>query len=121
MVGCDSCCSGPGQCASSQEVFMSRVAPPEAETPSPSNSAASAERTARARRSPRSFEGRLLRRMLQRINNPPITIVLWNGDEVAPENGESVATVTVRDRRTALRIAADPTFQFGEAYSEGRI
>ena len=100
---------------------MSRVAPPEAETPPPANSDRVAERTARASRPPRSFEGRLLRRMLQRINNPPITIVLWNGDEVPPESGESVATATIRDRRTALRIAADPTFQFGDAYAEGRV
>ena len=65
-------------------------------------------------------ERRLLGRMLEALGNPPLRLVLWDGEEVA---GALAATVRVRilDRGALLRLVADPELHFGELYVAGRI
>jgi cyclopropane-fatty-acyl-phospholipid synthase len=48
-------------------------------------------------------------------------MVLWNGEEIGPPGVEPVARVLVRDRRTLLKVLANPDLAFGDAYSDGRI
>src|SRR5262245_14099734 len=67
-----------------------------------------------------SVEGRLMRTLLGAFGNPPLEIVLWNGDRVRSAS-EPVASMHVADRGTLLRLCADPDVQFGEAYSAGKI
>lgn len=68
-----------------------------------------------------AMEKQLLSRMMRTIGNPPIQIVLWNGQGI-PEHGENaIARVLVRDRGALLKLVADPELYFGELYSEQRV
>jgi cyclopropane-fatty-acyl-phospholipid synthase len=70
-----------------------------------------------------SLEKWLLPRLLAAVGNPPLVLVLWNGEEVATESalrGEAIR-VQVHDRATVWRILVDPFFQFPEAYAHGKL
>ena len=68
-----------------------------------------------------SLETRLIRTLMHAFGNPPIAFALWNGDRIAPLGLAPVATLRIPDRRTLLRLCADPDLQFGELYSAGKI
>lgn len=68
----------------------------------------------------RSVEGRLMRRLLKFLGDPPMAFVLWNGERIAGA-GEPVAQIQVQDRATVLALLRDPGVRFGDAYSDGRI
>lgn len=63
----------------------------------------------------------LARRMLQAIGNPPIAMVLCDGDVLSASADCPSARVIIHDRAMLLKIAVDPLVNFGEGYSEGRI
>ena len=63
----------------------------------------------------------LVRKILQTSGNPPVRVMLWNGEEVATSPAHSVGRVRLHDRATLLRILANPDLGFGDAYSAGRI
>ena len=67
------------------------------------------------------IERRLASRMLRVIGSPPVRLVLWNGEEIAECGERPIARVLLRDRPTFWRLLLDPSLQFGEAYSDGRI
>jgi cyclopropane-fatty-acyl-phospholipid synthase len=95
--------------------------------------ASSADRTPRAPRAAEpappsppvtgrlSVEGKLLKRLLSLIGNPPIEFVLWTGERVSTSAAPIVAGVRIADRGTLLGLVKDPHISFGDAYSEGRI
>jgi cyclopropane-fatty-acyl-phospholipid synthase len=62
-----------------------------------------------------------IRRMLKWIGDPPLNVVLYGGQEIAAPVGAPVASVQIDDRRTLWRLAADPIYEFAEAYAAGRI
>lgn len=68
-----------------------------------------------------SLEGRLIARLLEAFGNPRLGFVLWNGERLAHGDVTPVATLHISDRKTLLRLIADPDVQFGEAYSDGKI
>ncbi|MDH4234028.1 MAG: cyclopropane-fatty-acyl-phospholipid synthase family protein [Gallionella sp.] len=63
----------------------------------------------------------LLTRMLRAIGDPPVRILLWNGEEVSNHQGTSVARLVIRDRGALLKLVADPELYFGELYSAQRV
>lgn len=63
----------------------------------------------------------LLARMMRAIGNPPLQLVLWNGQELSHHDGNTVARVHIRDRGALLKLVADPELYFGELYSARRI
>jgi cyclopropane-fatty-acyl-phospholipid synthase len=67
-----------------------------------------------------SFEGKMLRRLLGVVGNPPIEFVLWTGERITTHSAPT-AVVRIADRGTLLGLAKDPHIRFGDAYSEGRI
>lgn len=70
----------------------------------------------------RSFESRLLSRLLRFLGNPPLEFVLWTGERVRPPiAADPVASLVIADRSALLGLLADPHVRFGESYSEGRI
>ncbi len=69
----------------------------------------------------RSVEGRLLRRLLRFLGEPPIGFRLWNGERITTEAPEVVGEVRIEDRGALLALLRDPLVRFGDAYSEGRI
>ncbi len=66
-------------------------------------------------------EKRLIRRLMARLGNPPVAMVMGNGSAVYSPEGKSVGTVFIRDRKTLLRVAIHPELHFGDAYSKGKI
>jgi cyclopropane-fatty-acyl-phospholipid synthase len=71
--------------------------------------------------SPRSMEGRMLRKLLSFLGDPAFAFVLWTGERIAATNGDVVARVGIADRKTLLGLIGNPRMRFGDAYSEGRI
>jgi cyclopropane-fatty-acyl-phospholipid synthase len=70
----------------------------------------------------RSFEGRLLSRLLDYLGNPPLEFLLWTGERVRPAiAADPIASLGIADRRALLGLVADPQVSFGESYSQGRI
>jgi cyclopropane-fatty-acyl-phospholipid synthase len=63
----------------------------------------------------------LLKRMLRAIGDPPVQVVLWNGQEISNHKGSAIARVLVRDRGALLQLVADPELYFGELYSAQRV
>ena len=63
----------------------------------------------------------LLERMMRAIGNPPVQIVLWNGQEISNHDENTVAQVLIRDRGALLKLVTDPELYFGELYSAQRI
>lgn len=63
----------------------------------------------------------LLRRLLERLGNPPIRFVLWNGEEISTGHERPATRVTIRNRKTLLKLIANPNLHFGDAYAEGMI
>ena len=63
----------------------------------------------------------LLTKMMQAIGDPPVQIVLWDGQEISNHEGKTVAQVLIRDRGALLKLVTDPELYFGELYSAQRI
>ncbi len=76
---------------------------------------------ARANAKPRSFEGRLLQRVLAVFGNPRIAIDLWNGERVYVAHEPPLVSFKVADRTTLMRLCRDADMNFGEAYCDGAI
>ena len=73
-------------------------------------------------RTPSSLEGRLLRRLLSELGNPPVEFVLWSGERIAPPSSAAPAIkVRIHDRSTLWRVLRDPQVQFGDGYAAGRV
>lgn len=84
------------------------------------NDTAAAYRTA-AQSKARLPDRWLVRRLLDGVGQPPITIVLWDGAVFAPAGAASVARLVIRDRRSLQKLVANPEYEFGELYCAGRI
>jgi len=63
----------------------------------------------------------LVHKLLEVMGNPPIRFVFWDGQEVASSAAAPTASVIVGDRPTLLRLLAQPSVHFGDAYSAGRL
>jgi cyclopropane-fatty-acyl-phospholipid synthase len=70
---------------------------------------------------PGSFGGRLLRRLLSELGDPPVEFILWSGERIAPASSTPAIKIRVHDRATLLRVVRDPQVQFGDAYADGRV
>ena len=68
-----------------------------------------------------SAEKLLLARMMESLGNPPLDLVLWDGQEIASPGKHSVARVLIRDRGALLKLIANPELGFGEMYTAERI
>jgi cyclopropane-fatty-acyl-phospholipid synthase len=66
-------------------------------------------------------EIRLLRYMFDAIGNPPVQIVLWNGERFSFSRAAAVARVHIHERTALLRLILDPELYFGDAYTSGDI
>ncbi len=63
----------------------------------------------------------LLARMMDSLGNPPLDLVLWDGQEIASRVGAPVGRVLIRDRGALLKLIANPELGFGEMYTAERI
>ena len=63
----------------------------------------------------------LLTRMLRAIGEPPVQLVLWNGEKISSRDRGAVASVLIRDRGALLKLASNPELYFGELYATRRV
>jgi cyclopropane-fatty-acyl-phospholipid synthase len=68
-----------------------------------------------------SVERSLVSRALRAFGNPPVQVVLWDGQEISSHHGDTVARVLIRDPGALLQLVSDPELNFGELYSAQRI
>lgn len=68
-----------------------------------------------------SVEGRLMRRLLGSLGNPPLRVTLWNGESVFTGEGDAVAGIRIADRSALLKLFINPELHFGEAYDDGSM
>ncbi len=68
-----------------------------------------------------SAEKLLLARMMESLGNPPLQLVLWDGQAVPSKGGAPLARVLIRDRGALLKLIANPELGFGEMYTAERI
>ncbi len=69
----------------------------------------------------KSLEARMILRLLTKLGDLPLRVILPDGEEFSAGNAPPVGTLKFHDRRTVWALAIDPLFQFSEAYSDGRI
>jgi cyclopropane-fatty-acyl-phospholipid synthase len=62
----------------------------------------------------------LTRSLLQRLGQPAIAIVLWNGEPIG-DTEYPQARVHISSRRALMRLLVDPSLGFGDAFSSGQI
>ncbi|MBI4746796.1 MAG: class I SAM-dependent methyltransferase [Deltaproteobacteria bacterium] len=77
--------------------------------------------TLTARERAYGIEKWLLLRMLDRMGRPPIKFVLWSGEEISSGHDRPVGRIIIRNRKTLLKLLANPNLHFGDAYAEGKI
>ena len=63
----------------------------------------------------------LLRKLLSRLEEPPITFVLPGGDEVSSRSNRKSCRVVIRNRTALWKMALDPLYHFAEGYTNGAI
>ncbi len=63
----------------------------------------------------------LVRTMLRRLHDPPVSISLWNAAEFSTSAAAPVARLVLADRGALYRLLRNPDLQFGDLYSDGRI
>jgi cyclopropane-fatty-acyl-phospholipid synthase len=62
----------------------------------------------------------LLASTMRAIGDPPVQIVLWNGQKITGRES-AVARVLIHDRGALLKLVSDPELYFGELYADRRI
>jgi cyclopropane-fatty-acyl-phospholipid synthase len=69
----------------------------------------------------RSVEGRMMRKLLSVLGDPPIEFVLWTGESITGTHPEVISRIRIGSRTTLLGLMRDPQVRFGDAYSDGAI
>lgn len=68
-----------------------------------------------------AWERWLAHQILALLGRPPVSLVLWNGEEIAAMQGTPVARIVLRNRAALYRLIAHPDLHFGDLYSTGGI
>lgn len=68
-----------------------------------------------------SAEKLLLARMMESLGNPPLDLVLWDGQTVTNAGAVPAARVLIRDRGALLKLIANAELGFGEMYTKERV
>ena len=63
----------------------------------------------------------MARKLLDLLDDPPLTFVLWNGEEVSSSTVTPVARVLFHDGEALHQLLINPALHFGDLYSVGRI
>ncbi len=63
----------------------------------------------------------LARQILAFMNNAPLTVVLWNGEEIGANHTRIAGRIHIRDRGALWKLCLNPDLHFGDLYSVGRV
>ena len=78
-----------------------------------------AERIGHSPRRSWPVERAVLRRLWQEIGQPPIRIVLWDGEAIGPQ--ANAGRIVIRQPRVLWHLGLQPSLAFGEAYRRGDL
>jgi cyclopropane-fatty-acyl-phospholipid synthase len=67
------------------------------------------------------WERWVARKILALTGNPPVKIILWNGEGISTSKDSSTANLIIRDRAALYLLMLNPCLHFGDLYSSGRI
>lgn len=67
------------------------------------------------------FDKWLIQTMLQKLGDPNIEVVLWDDSMMTTSTAFPAVRVHINDRSTLYKLFIDPSFYFGEGYSQGTI
>ena len=67
-----------------------------------------------------AFDQWMVKKMLNAIGDPAISIVLWDGTELTTSPAPT-SVLTIHDRQALLMLLLDPEYYFGDLYSSGRV
>ncbi len=70
---------------------------------------------------PVAIERWALRKLLSLLGDPPIHVILWDGEVISPPGIDTVEKLHIRDRATLWRLVVNPDLYFGDAYSRGSL
>ena len=68
-----------------------------------------------------SLEGRLVRRLLGSLGDPPLRVTLWNGESIFTGVSDAMGCIRIADRSALLKLFINPELYFGEAYVDGSV
>lgn len=63
----------------------------------------------------------LARKTLSLLGDPPLQMVLWNGEEITTSSARPAARVALRRRSALYKLLSNPNLQFGDLYSVGSV
>ena len=67
------------------------------------------------------FDQWLARKLLVEIGNPPVSIKLWNNEEIICSTLNPVTRIKIKDRSSVFMLLVNPGLHFGDLYSTGKI
>ncbi|MDH5648346.1 MAG: cyclopropane-fatty-acyl-phospholipid synthase family protein [Gammaproteobacteria bacterium] len=70
---------------------------------------------------PLLIENWLLHQVLDFLGNPDIAVTLWTGETIVPSHTSMANRLYIHDRNALYKLARNPSMNFGDLYSEGRI
>jgi cyclopropane-fatty-acyl-phospholipid synthase len=68
-----------------------------------------------------ALERVLARQLLEALEQPPISLILWDGEEIESAAARSVGRVHIRDRGAFYKVLMNADLHFGDLYSVARI
>lgn len=63
----------------------------------------------------------MARKLLDLLDDPPLTFVLWNGEKISSADKPSVARLHFSDSEVLHKLLMNPALHFGDLYSTGSI
>ena len=63
----------------------------------------------------------LARKTLSLLGDPPLQMVLWNGEEITTSSARPAARIALRRRSALYKLLSNPNLQFGDLYSVGSV
>lgn len=67
------------------------------------------------------FDRWMCHKMLQGVGNPPVSIRLWDGEEVTPTPEQPVAILQYRNRAALIKTISNPELHWGDLYCSGQV
>lgn len=70
---------------------------------------------------PLAIERWALGKLLSLLGDPPIRVILWDGEDISPPGIDAVEKLHIHSRGTLWRLIVNPDLYFGDAYSRGTL
>ncbi|MCL4316219.1 MAG: cyclopropane-fatty-acyl-phospholipid synthase family protein [Gammaproteobacteria bacterium] len=68
-----------------------------------------------------ALERWLARKLLALAGNPPLRLVLWDGEEITTSTAPALASMSIRHRAALYKLFINPNLHFGDLYTAGSV